>query len=429
MWIHGGSYQSGTSGLQNYNLSYIVRKSVQMGKPIVATSINYRKGGWGMLYSREVQGAGQTNLALRDMRQALGWVQENIESFSGNKSQVTIWGESAGSFAVGQLLLMYGGRADGLFHGSIQQSGSAATAWYNGSDWYQPIYDKIVSQVNCTEAIDTLACLRTVSYEQLYPYLNSSIVGGPGWYPTVDGDTISNYPTILLQNRDLAHVPHLYGTNSDEGTDNAPADGVINADDDLRWYLRTQTGFGFPNSTIEDILRLYPDDATQGVPLNTGTERFAEHGYQYKRVAAIVGDVFYHAPRLNDARHYSDHGDTYVYRFNTRPTANYVDASQMNTTLNPGYKGVAHASELGYVFNNPAFLGNENLSAQMAAQWINFICYGNPNGAGLPRWPKYDEDEQGLNLVLQPNGSYVEKDTYRLVGRDYLIKWARRRHV
>lgn len=55
MWIHGGSYQSGTSGLQNYNLSYIVEKSVQMGQPIVATSINYRKGGWGMLYSREVQ--------------------------------------------------------------------------------------------------------------------------------------------------------------------------------------------------------------------------------------------------------------------------------------------------------------------------------------------------------------------------------------
>ncbi|KAK4620111.1 Lipase [Fulvia fulva] len=408
MWIHGGSYQSGTSGLQNYNLSYIVEKSVQMGQPIVATSINYRKGGWGMLYSRE--GAGQTNLALRDMRKALEWVQENIESFSGNKSQVTIWGESAGSFAVGQLLMMYGGRSDDLFHGSIQESGSAATAWYNGSDWYQPIYDKIVSQVNCTEAIDTLACLRTVSYEELYPYLNTSIIDGPGWYPTVDGHTIPNYPTILLEEGDFAHVPHLYGTNSDEGTDNAPADGVINTDDDLRWYLRTQTGFGFPNSTIEEILRLYPDDPTQGIPLDTGTERFEEHGYRYKRVAAI-------------------HRDTYMDRFNTRPTANYVDALQANTTLNPDYKGVAHASELGYVFNNPAFLGNEALSEQMAAQWINFIYYGNPNGADLPHWPTYDEGEQGLNLVLQPNSSYVEEDTYRLAGREYLTKWARRRHV
>lgn len=54
-WIHGGSYQTGTSSLPDYNLTYIVQRSVEIGKPIVATSINYRKGGWGMLYSREVQ--------------------------------------------------------------------------------------------------------------------------------------------------------------------------------------------------------------------------------------------------------------------------------------------------------------------------------------------------------------------------------------
>ena len=44
-WIHGGSYQVGTSGLARYNLSYIVQQSVEIRKPIVATSINYRKGG------------------------------------------------------------------------------------------------------------------------------------------------------------------------------------------------------------------------------------------------------------------------------------------------------------------------------------------------------------------------------------------------
>jgi len=81
--------------------------------------------------------------------------------------------------------MSYGGRTDGLFHRSIQESGSAATAWYNGSDWYQPIYDKIVDQVNCSQAIDTLACLRTIDYEMLFPFMNSSAVTGPGWYPTV----------------------------------------------------------------------------------------------------------------------------------------------------------------------------------------------------------------------------------------------------
>lgn len=87
--------------------------------------------------------------------------------------------------------MTYGGRTDGLFHRSIQESGSAATAWYNGSDWYQPIYDKIVDQVNCTQAIDTLKCLRTVGYEVIFPFLNASAVTGPGWYPTVGKSTRS----------------------------------------------------------------------------------------------------------------------------------------------------------------------------------------------------------------------------------------------
>ena len=100
VWIHGGSYQVGTSALPNYNLTYLVQRSVAIGKPIIATSLNYRKGGWGMMYSREIQGTGNTNNALRDMRKGLAWVSENIGAFGGDKNSVTIWGESAGSFAV-----------------------------------------------------------------------------------------------------------------------------------------------------------------------------------------------------------------------------------------------------------------------------------------------------------------------------------------
>lgn len=366
------------------------------------------------------------------MRKALAWISENIHAFGGNKNKVTIWGESAGSFAIGQLLMTYGGRSDNLFHGSIQESGSAATAWYNGSDWYQPIYDKIVSQVNCTDAIDTLACLRTIPYVDLYPFMNSSTIAGPGFYPTVDGDIMPNYPTILLQESRFAHIPHLYGTNSDEGTANAPSDGVIDTDDDLRWYLATQTGFDFPNSAIEDLLRLYPDDPSAGIPLNTGAERFASHGRQYKRVAAIVGDVFYHAPRLVDARAYAASGDpTYVYRFNTRPYS-----ASSNTSLAPAYLGVQHFSEVAFVFRNPEKVGPwegyKELADQMSAQWVRFIHDGDPNEEDLPEWPRYDSQGGGVDLVLQTGeqgGSYVEADTWRLEGREFLGKWARRRHV
>lgn len=55
VWIHGGSYQVGSSGRPDYNLTYFVERSAQVGKPVVAASINYRKGGWGNMYSIEIQ--------------------------------------------------------------------------------------------------------------------------------------------------------------------------------------------------------------------------------------------------------------------------------------------------------------------------------------------------------------------------------------
>lgn len=443
LYIHGGAYQIGTSGWHRYNLSYIVEHSVKMGRPIIAATINYRKGGWGFLYSLEIQGTGNTNIALRDMRHALSWVQENIAAFGGDPKRVTVWGESAGSFAVAQLMMSYGGRTDNLFHRSIQQSGSAATAWYNGTEWYQPIYDNLVSKTGCTDAPDTLSCLRTIPYETLYPLLIAS-----KFYPVVDGDLIPAYPTSLLHSGRFAHIPHILGTNSDEGTDNAPVG--LETTSDLRHYL-THSGFSYPPFVVDSILDLYPDDPALGIPLNTGPERFAERGNQYKRAAAIVGDIFYHAPRLDDARHYAKHQkNTYVFRFNTRgwvppppsTTANFsVGSSCAGKALHdcgmlaPAWEGVAHATELAFVFGNPRWLGpwpeNVKLSEMMMGLWINFVHDGTPDRKGEV-WPEYGSREKGANLVLQTEeqgGLAVEDDTYRLEARELLTKWARRRHV
>lgn len=237
----------------------------------------------------------------------------------------------------------------------------------------------------------------------------------------------------------FAHIPHLYGSNSDEGTDNAPTK-IFNTDQDIYDYLLGSTGYDFPPDVVRRIMELYPDDPAQGIPLNTGSERFAEQGYQYKRAAAIIGDVFYHATRLDDARYYAKYSPTYIYRFNTRPFQNATNATFTDYVggLPPAYKGVQHFSEVAFIFGNPQYVGPwpeyKALSDEMSAQWIRFINSGDPNGEGLPKWPKYSEGSRGLNLVLQAqgrgyNGSYVEEDTYRLAGREFLSKWARRRHV
>lgn len=108
-------------------------------------------------------------------------------------------------------------------------------------------------------------------------------------------DIIPAFPTQLLAEGRFAHVPHIYGTNSDEGTDNGPLG--IDTDTQLKNYILHDSGWGFTDAMADEIMRLYPDDPAVGIPLNTGQERFADLGWQYKRAAAITGDVFYHGRR------------------------------------------------------------------------------------------------------------------------------------
>jgi len=81
--IHGGGYYQGGGVDQRYNLSFMVQNSVDIGKPVIGVSINYRLAAWGFLSSQEVLGEGNANNGLRDQRLALHWVQENIAAFGG----------------------------------------------------------------------------------------------------------------------------------------------------------------------------------------------------------------------------------------------------------------------------------------------------------------------------------------------------------
>lgn len=116
VWIHGGGLYEGGSNDERYNLSYIVQNSVEVGKPMIGISLQYRLDGWGFLVGQEALEGGATNLGYRDQRLALHWIQENIAAFGGDPTKVTIWGESAGGLSVGAHLLAYNGRHSSLNH-------------------------------------------------------------------------------------------------------------------------------------------------------------------------------------------------------------------------------------------------------------------------------------------------------------------------
>lgn len=119
-WIHGGSYQTGASSFPQYNLTYVVSRSAEMGTPIVAVSVNYRKGPWGLMYGDAIKAEGNENLAIKDVMLALRWTKENILAFGGDPEKITIQGESSGSFMVGQLVVAEAGKGERLFHQAIQ---------------------------------------------------------------------------------------------------------------------------------------------------------------------------------------------------------------------------------------------------------------------------------------------------------------------
>ena len=121
-WIHGGGYSGGGSSEPRHNGDFMPLKGV------ILVTINYRLGNFGFLALPELaaeQGGASGNYGLMDMVAALQWVKQNIGDFGGDPSNVTIFGESAGSFAVSTL--MASPSAQGLFAKAIGESGGALT--------------------------------------------------------------------------------------------------------------------------------------------------------------------------------------------------------------------------------------------------------------------------------------------------------------
>ena len=120
VWIYGGGFQAGSASEPRQDGEKLA------GKGVVVVSFNYRLGVFGFLahpeLTRESGHNASGNYGLLDQVAALQWVKANIAAFGGDPGKVTIFGESAGSFAVSAL--MASPLAQGLFHRAIGESGA-----------------------------------------------------------------------------------------------------------------------------------------------------------------------------------------------------------------------------------------------------------------------------------------------------------------
>ena len=68
--------------------------------PFIGVSFGYRIGALGFLPCTLSKKEGLLNLGLHDQVLLFEWVQENIENFGGDPSNVTLFGLSAGAHSV-----------------------------------------------------------------------------------------------------------------------------------------------------------------------------------------------------------------------------------------------------------------------------------------------------------------------------------------
>jgi para-nitrobenzyl esterase len=356
VWIHGGGFFSGASDEKRHDGSALASKGV------VLVAINYRLGLMGFFAHPELTAESphhaSGNYGLMDQIAALQWVRDNIAAFGGDQQNVTIFGESAGSFAVSAL--MASPLAQGLFQKAIGQSGA-----YFGSGGLAPLSLSAAEQGGTKLA----AAVGDTSLAQLRATPPAQLIANMGrentrFAPILDGYVLPADPWDVFTDGKQAKVPLLAGWNSAE----------------IKLPPTTVAAFE------QQLARAFPQD------LEAARAVYPAHDDREARTSAIAmaSDGFIAYSTWKWLELHSATGGVPVYR--------YLFDQPMPTDSGPpppDDPGAAHAMDIEYVFEtidsrHLAWQDVDRKVADLTATfWTNFAKTGDPNGPGLPTWPAW----------------------------------------
>ncbi len=357
VWIYGGGYTNGSASMPLYWGDKLAQRGV------VVVTLAYRLGPLGFLAHPELtaESAHESsgNYGLLDQIAALEWIQRNIAAFGGDRGRVTIAGQSAGAMSVS--MLMASPRAKGLFHRAIGQSGGV----------FEPV--QIAPQyllVNAErDGKEYVSSLRAASIAALRKRPAADLLEGTAnsvSHPVIEPYVLPTGPYDALVSGSYNNVPILVGFNAEEARALVDVTRVKAA----TFAADIERSFG---ALPPPLIAAYPhatDAQAQQARLDLERDlRFAWDARTWGRLQSV-------------------HGRAYFYHFMRRPP--FPEGSIHHDW------GASHFAELWYMFDHLdqepwAWSATDRQLAQlMASYWTNFVKSGDPNGAGLARWPTFD---------------------------------------
>ena len=378
VWIHGGGFVAGSSSEPRQDGGNLSKKGV------IVVSFNYRMGVFGFLahpeLTKESSHNASGNYGLLDQVAALEWVHKNIATFGGDPDNVTIFGESAGSFSVSAL--MASPLARGLFCRAIGESGALLSTSH-------PIRSRADAEqagVKFAESAFETASIESLRAKPAQEILQAALKLPHGHFsPDIDGYFLPSDSVAIYAAGWQSHVPLLAGWNRDEGGYQSFFDKM---EPTLENYIaRARERFG---TNADTFLKLYP--------ASTDAEAMRAAG-------DFAGDQFiaYSTRRWIELQLKTGGSPVYRYEFD--------QALPLPVDAKPGTEATApHASEIEYVFQMlsskklPWRAADRKVSDLMASYWTNFAKTGDPNGPGIPRWPEYSGKDgyEVMHLAAKP---------------------------